>query len=228
MTTRVITLRPWEVRALLVGATQVRRPIPLLLPGDRNYIHAASHEEWVERRSKQSPFGSPGTTLLCKEAYAIEQQVECNGPPYGDGRPVWRNDIGEWRQAHYRATDPTPALQCEHEDCQGDPCTHPWRPARTLPRDLIRLKPVVVSVRAERCSAITEADAASCGMYLLGREWVAPGVMMTCVDGAKAMDWPCHESARDAFKSRWDSDWDKKNLGWWHDPWQWVCEVKNA
>lgn len=199
MTTRVITLRPWEVRALLVGATQVRRPIPLLLPGDRNYIHAASHEEWVERRSKQSPFGSPGTTLLCKEAYAIEQQVECNGPPYGDGRPVWRNDIGEWRQAHYRATDPTPALQCEHEDCQGDPCTHPWRPARTLPRDLIRLKPVVVSVRAERANAITHTDIAALGFSLVA-------------------------NYRAAHREQWDADYGKR-YPWDSMPWQWVCEV---
>jgi hypothetical protein len=179
----------------------------------------------------RSPFGIPGDTLLCKEAYAIESSVYALQPlPFDDGRPVKRHHDPDsdrwWQQAHYRATDPVPVLECEHDVCVGDPCTHPLRPAQTMPRWAVRIKREVVSVRAVSLLEITELEAAATGMYRIGSEWVAPGVMMTCVDRTTAIDWPCHYSALGAFKSRWDDDWDKRGLGWWEKPWVWLCEVK--
>ena len=228
----VICLKDWGVCALQAGATMLVRPMnPQPSAGIRLSAFFESGYEDGHGREITCPFGSPGGTLLCKEAYAIESGCVHEPMPHNDGRPVRKSDMDgddceRWWQAHYRATDPMPALMCEHEDCAGDPCSHPWRSARTMPRWAVRHKLTVVSVRAVSLLEITELEAAATGMYRIGSEWVAPGVMMTCVDGTTAIDWPCHYSALGAFKSRWDDDWDKRGLGWWEKPWVWLCEVK--
>ena len=170
------------------------------------------------------PFGSPGTTLLCKEAYAIETQAERGQAPlYSDGRPlVWRGDpeSRNWEQAHYRATDPMPALCCEHAGCDdGGACSHPWRAAQTMQREFVRITRVVVSVRAERCNAITEADARACGVMrqsfpdIHGRRWHW---------GDNTKDRVA--TARVAFSTLWTTDYGKRYP--WETSWAWVCEVK--
>ena len=160
MKQHTICLKDWEAAGLAEGRiTQVRGPLPRLIG--------------------RCPFGFSGDVLLCKEAYALQSQAHAEAPPWHDGRPIYYSGEGvgmSWTQAHYRATDPMPALLCEHEDCNGDPCSHPWRAAQTMPREFVRIKPLVVSVRAEWAAAITEADALTCGIVCGGvyheAEWV--------------------------------------------------------
>lgn len=59
------------VRAILEGRkTQTRRVAKLLLPGDADYINCASHDEWLERRRKQCPYGAPGDRLWVRETWS--------------------------------------------------------------------------------------------------------------------------------------------------------------
>ena len=82
----------------------------------------------------------------------------------------------------------------------------------------------VTGVRAERLQEITAEGAKAEGVYRIGLKWVAPGVMMTSVDGIKAMDWPCHSTAKEAFKTLWESV--NGYRSWWENHWVRVYTFK--
>jgi hypothetical protein len=80
------------IRALLEGRkTQTRRIAPVLLPGDKKYIHCASKKEWIAERVAQCPYGTTGDLLWVRECFSYEI-VDRNGfmsPWYwADGNPT--------------------------------------------------------------------------------------------------------------------------------------------
>ena len=107
---------------------------------------------------------------------------------------------------------------------KGKPSWYKKRSPLFMPKWPARTWLEVTGVRAERLREITEEGAVAEGCYRSGTEWVAPGVMMTSVCGVKAMNWPCHATARDAFKTLWGSV--NGDRSWWENPWVWVYEFK--
>lgn len=160
MTHPTITLRDWEVRALLAGATQLRRPVkpqPVIRVCETR--PSGCHDVQIEwngtlyrafgakaislveftaqqfdaqsRLAENCPYGKPGDVLLCKEVWATTEQ---SGDHKRDAQLV------------YRATDP------DWSTMEG----WRWRPAQTMPAWAVRIKPVLASVRVKR---VQEADA---------------------------------------------------------------------
>ena len=83
-----------------------------------------------------APF-TVGEKVYVKEAYCLQHDVEGEPPPYDDGRPIKRYDNHytpyAWKQAHYRATDPAPDLECQRASCDNwDPHCH-WTAAQRMP-----------------------------------------------------------------------------------------------
>lgn len=115
---------------------------------------------------------SIGDRLYAKETHVIETSVWSDDkPPHEDGRPIRRveheGELQFWQQPHYRATDPLPEIDCEHEEHEGGPCPH-WRPSIFMPRWASRIVREVVSVRPERLHEITAEDARAEGIEVAG------------------------------------------------------------
>lgn len=158
------------------------------------------------------PHGVPGDRLWVRETFAIEGSAEGNEPPFRDGRPALYSscpDAGEeWQQPHYRATDPTPDLDCcnpRHED-HGGPCPHPWRPSIFMPRWASRITLEITDVRVQRVQEISEDDAR-----------------------AEGVDYPGTKAGPIAeFAHLWDSINAKRGFGWDTNPWVWAITFKRV
>jgi hypothetical protein len=203
-----------SVRAILEGRkTQTRRVAKLLLPGDKNFIHAANSEEWATKRAEQCPYGVPGDRLWVREGYAMQCNVEDDEPPYSDGRPVKRWDDGEigsgWLQPHYRATDPTPDLSCEHKRCEqtDNLCRNPWNSPLLMPRWASRITLETTALRVQRVQEISNEDAFAEGCDF------------------RIAKTPNHANA---FAILWDSINAKRGYSWESNPWVWALTFKRV
>ena len=146
---RSISLRGWEVQALLRGATQLRRVIPDI-PGDCISITPCKGvpECWYIdcRESECGDIGAPyavGERVWCKETWR-----ESGNNMMADGSIPKTNICVSGQGAVYRAD----------ADWDG-----PWRSATQMPRWASRLSVEFTSVRCERLQQITEEDARACG-----------------------------------------------------------------
>lgn len=165
---RPIPLRAHEVRGIIHGRqTQTRRivkPQPPSLRGQKT--------PWasVEDMLAVCPYGKPGDRLWARETFAIETNAHIGDaidypPPFSDGRPVkWSEDLIDWEQCHYRATDPMPELF--YEDDGAEPKCR-WTPSIHMPRWAFRITLEITGVRVERLQGISEADCIAEGLESL-------------------------------------------------------------
>ena len=168
------------------------------------------------------PYGEPGDRLWVRETFTLQSECAGDDPPFTDGRPIKRFDDDEfapcaWLQPHYKASDRTPELCCERENCKcqdGEPCCH-WKPSIHMPRWASRLTLEIRKVRVERVQEISEADAAAEGAdadyfarYMTG-EMPQPSFV-------------------EGFKVLWNLVNAKRGFGWDVNPWVWVIEFRKA
>lgn len=209
---RAITLRDWEVRALLNGAAQIRRvvkPQPTMCADDPwgrqhwrweipyNLYSSVNGRSLVEALIRHSPY-PVGSRWWVREAFCVYAQL-----PQSDAAPLGDVDILEgplngkepleeyWRRA-YRADYPTDP---------GDG----WRSAITMPRWASRLTVEVVENGVNRVQEIGEDMAVECGVSFFSA--VANGY--TC-RGALAVLWDRHNP-----QFPYDSN-----------PWTWTTRVR--
>jgi len=201
------------VRAILEGRkTQTRRVakvhdahIPGMISPD-----GSNCARTPQKHIAYCPYGQPGDRLWVRETFAL--QCDCDGdePPFSDGRPVQREvieDDGEhWLQPHYKASDETPDLTCEHEKCDADVCVRPWRPSIHMPRWASRITLDITGVRLERVQEISLDDC------------YAEGISLT--------DEKRLSQLRFYYATLWDSINAKRGFGWDKNPWVWVLEFK--
>lgn len=159
------------------------------------------------------PYGQPGDRLWVRETFAIEHQIESDQtPPHNDGRPIKLGEAfggTEWRQCHYRATDPVPDLMYEDHPRDEPHCR--WTPSIHMPRWASRIILEVTGVRVERVKDITWQDIAA--------EGCPPEHHMDNCNGiSHAMfGW---------FGYLWDSINAKRGHSWDSNPWVWVVEFR--
>lgn len=145
---------------------------PILFSAEMVRALLAGRKSVTRRMSRQWLKVKAGDRLWVRETHAIERDVMGDEPPFRDGRPIkTAEDTDEghtWMQAHYRATDPTPSLMCNHEKCEGEPCTRPWKPSIHMPRWASRITlEALEDARVERLQHITEEDAEREGLTCL-------------------------------------------------------------
>ena len=178
------------------------------------------------------PYGLPGDRLWVRETFALQCDVDGDEPPFPDGRPIKRgfieDEIEHWLQPHYKATDPTPALDCEHEKCDGDICLRPWQPSIHMPRWASRITLELTKVRVERVQEISEEDAIAEG--LIGHLATCNSGLAKYPDGVPSginADRNCDCKVRQ-YSILWDSINAKRGFGWDVNPWTWVLEFKKV
>ena len=174
------------------------------------------------------PLGKPGNRLWVRETWApvVVAGAGCIVAYRADGEKPNADTARTVTLATPRAWD------------QANRYLHSgkWAPSIFMPRWACRTVRELVSVRVERLQDISEADARAEGIYsttiqgspplpVLTR-WVAPGVLMTNINGEHDTEAPAHNSARAAFEALWDSINAKRGLGWDTNPWVWVYEFK--
>lgn len=196
-----------EVRAVLAGnKTQMRKVLVEQPRGDQVV------------QSQDCPYGKPGDRLWVREGFALQTCFEGEPPPFADGRPLLRRPESDvdglqplWTQAHYRATDPSPALTCERDECaecrDNDFGAH-WQGGAFMPRWACRLVLEITGVRAERLRSISRDDAIAEGARQQAglREW------------SMGSDAGFYATPQSAFLARFGGD----------DPWVWVLQFKRV
>lgn len=236
------------VRAIMEGRKTQTRRIAKKITDETCYAGIEGMGFWpVSDDGKETPircpYGVPGGRLWVRETVAIESgPVDGEHPPFRDGRPTkWgphTPDVEQpWWQAHYKASDPTPSLICEHEACQGGPCTRPWRSSIHMPRWASRITLEVTGVRVERLQEITEADAKAegCG---LGKCRPCDGTGNFYRHDEDGDFLPCDDcdtsatglTMGDSFRGGFQSAWELINgaKSWAANPFVWVIEFRRV
>lgn len=178
---------------------------PILFSGEMVRAILEGRKTMTRRVIKPQPAGE----------WAAPGKTAC---PYGQPgdrlwvRETWRKtnwtdepNRGEWR-VFWRAT--------EKEDSRNNGL---WRPSIHMPRWASRILLEVVSVRVERVQDISEEDARAEGV-----EW--QNERPCWVNYLDREDWS--PTARDSFRTLWDSINAKRGYGWDANPWVWVVEFK--
>lgn len=229
MKERPINLTADEVRAVLAGRKTQKRFVIVWKPRQPGYNLSASALELGHYMTGQPDSGwvlrSRGSGGCWNDR---TYPFKC---PYSTGDRLWvrekltRPDGDPWlyaadRQAVMVAREDETAMLTWAHHKEQDYC-----PSIHMPRWASRISLEVTDVRIQRVQDITAADSEAEGIYKIGHDtihsqpWVAPGVEMTSACGEKAMDWPCHNTARDAMKTLWDSINLKRGYGWDANPW---------
>lgn len=175
-----------DVRALLATEkTQARRIIKVLLPGDKQYIHAADSQEFWSKRLHHCPYGKPGDQLWVRETWRPCRWME--GDPMrfeysADG--VKCEESGDI-PSHYESWLENISMRLANEcdaavkagTCQfdgenyswpGNDSPIKWRSPIHMPRWASRIQRVITEIRAERLQDISEADAIAEGCIAEG------------------------------------------------------------
>ena len=100
-----------------------------------------------------------------------------------------------------------------------------WTPAIHMPRWASRIQLEVEDVRVERVQEITEADAIAEGVEQLGANPVYWRNYETDTFGPGCIDYTCL-SARESFRTLWNSLNETRGSGWDVNPWVWVIQFK--
>lgn len=204
MTDRPILFSGPMVRALLEGRkTQTRRvlkPEPYEYRGEWWVTDRVSGDckldDWVNDRSGIGPRFAIGDRLWVREAHAMMPRL------------AYRMSIGTGTidQIEHPSDGYSAALFREGFDRTGRPR---WRPSIHMPRWASRLTLTVTDVRVQRLQEISEADA------------MAEGVEQD-TDGWRDYLMPstqCCVTARDSFRTLWDSLNAKRGYSWDANPW---------
>lgn len=160
----------------------------------------------------KSPYGIIGDRLWVRETFAIE----CNDgyqdvyvtpeKPLGPVRWFEEQDLENpkyFECPRYKASEPDTVLGEEEDDMK-------WKPSIHMPRWASRITLEITDIRVERAQEIGESDARAEGLRY---------------DERNHLD-PIGYSAKDRFKTLWDSINKKRGYSWESNPWVWVVEFK--
>lgn len=203
------------------------------------------------------PHGAVEDRLWVRETFCLENNAEYYGDPEfappKDGRPIKHHKAANEYDSpfdlipRYRATEPDTDLCCEHEKCQGGPCSHPWRPSIFMPRWASRITLEITDVCVQRLQEISEEDAKAEGLHVqigdakAGHCWDGPGYHdhVSRDQFGRTYHVPrgefccCHAgqelkltAARCAFRILWQSINAKRGFGWETNPWVWALTFK--
>lgn len=194
MTDRPILFSGPMIRALLSGRkTQTRRAIkPQPSPHVQVY-RVGSAWDWRDGTrggSARLPY-APGDRLWVREAWADDAEAQFEP---------------QRRDTYYRADPGAEEIAEDNRSC-GIP--HDWRPSIHMHRWRSRLTLIVTDVRVQRLQEISEADARAEGVE-------------SDSDGWRDYQMPatqCCGTARDSFRTLWDSLNAKRGFGWDANPW---------
>lgn len=206
------------VRAILDGRKTQTRRIVTLREFDRSgtpgydWTFRDREARWHDFRdadflARKCPFGAVGDGLWVRETWGagtrpdpntgwrdgIEYKADCRGLQEGDDLPLHRVEVPD--------------------DVDLDSLLGSWRSPILMPRWASRLTLVVRSVRVERLSAITDADAIAEGARELWLQEGAPGAWWQVGDG------PHGRTPREAYLSGFRA---MHKLAADADPWLWV------
>ena len=231
MNTRSIILSPHEVRAALRGELGlVVRPVNGLGDvGFTNVRFSSLHSLWgpdawifekpmdkdatgyeAVSRGLQCPLGVPGTRLVCREPYFIQDthgQHRADGLRWGSwsGLPTTISSDGR-RIVYYK---------------EGFDRSSPmWLSPTTMPAWASRITLEVVSLGVGRLGDITEADANMAGDL---DDLDPTDVCATANRYGLAMD-----DGRASFACAWNARYAKRGLGWDTSPWVWKAAVRRV
>lgn len=217
------------VRALVAGRkSQTRRHIQWPKPRDGvqpcdlselMFFRTSPRAEVVTRSYDRvtCPY-AVGDRLWVRETYAIEHSVESDqAPPFDDGRPLRRRSVDaeyedpvpEWRQAHYRATDPAPELS--YEVGPDEPRVR-WKASIHMPKSWARIWLEVTEVRVELLNNVTEADCIAEGIEPFHGAYTFNG-------GLHLSDTPTQ-----SFAAQWQALYGPET--WEQNPWLWVIDFR--
>lgn len=208
-----------EVRAILDGRqTQTRRAVKVppgvhIYRADNGKVCAIPEEMRGDDDPNcpdmmpRCPFGEVGGTMWAKETFATifgAWSIEDGGKEWDPDLIVYRADyrygIRQHFDDHIGKWSRNPLDDAEDEVClMGG-----WTPSTNMVRRLSRITLKIKSVRVERVTDISEADA------------LAEGESFGC-------------DSRDWFRDRWDSTSGKrKGCAWADRPYVWVVEFERA
>lgn len=213
------------VRAILAGRkTQTRRIVKPAPPEWCGEAHHRGEADWYLTESPipfnafdaKCPYGQPGDRLWVRETFYCDMLPFADGGPLPKDKPDWADD-----NLYYRADGTCcqiiPECSCAEV---GKP---KFRPSIHMPRWASRITLEVVSVRVERLSEITEADAIAEGIvhdHLWDRA-NSPSDRLTYVGCGETF-----ATAVEAYQHLWGSI---NGPGSWEaNPWVWVVEFKRV
>lgn len=219
MTTRTLTLRDWEARAIQAGATVLLRAgkqpcAEFLARGVVSVVPQWPLQDGVRwfmadgcSELVPSPY-RPGDLLRCRETWAVAYEYEkgtiCvlrdSNDAYAD----------KCRRVLYRATDKVPAN-----------AAITWRSPVTMPAWASRLTLRVKTVRAVRVAELTEADAKACGVRYqttdgAGQKWYGVSESWSKTSAVGILK---------AVERQWTADYPRLP---WDEAWAWALEIERS
>ncbi len=211
---RSIILKPWEVRALLNGATQIRRPIKpskywlhqlrwyLPHPGGGWHGHDGNTPDDIppgDGTGFPCPYGAVGDTLIGKETWV-----------YSGGN-------------NYRYTPGFVSYRADGEFTVDK--TLKWKSPATMPRWASRLSLTITGVRVQRMAEITQQDAKACGA---DPWWKCGDGRRDIPNGIEYSIENVPEEKRDyihGYKYIWYDDYPAYP---WESAWSWVIDCERT
>jgi len=192
------------VRAILEGRkTQTRRVCKLqpqivdVEPKYEKHTWGFWHDDdYPNGRVIRCPFGSRGTVLWVREAWA---------QPFAESK----NSNG----VIYRADGADYLGLAERKHGWGEAESDSWKPSIHMPRKFCRLFLTVTDVRVEKLQNISDSDVRAEGISEAAiekcREWLHP-----------------NDCPGEAFSELWNSINEKRGYGWKENPWVWIIEFE--
>jgi hypothetical protein len=219
---RPITLMDWEVRAVLDGATQIRRVVKPQPIKDGDYWFW--FREYPDRDSTWIQWSEEDLRELIPHA----EEVGIDIPHYKPGRRLWvRERFFAWSGGAAGLGDDilfdgdteipsliedNNALLYDRELSNGIVGKWSWHAAITMPHWASRITLEVVSVVAGRVQEIT-AEMRAHDIWDMGYNQLAP-----------RYDVESLEAATDWLIAHWNAD--NPKYPWRDNPWNWVYEVR--
>lgn len=215
------------VRALLDGRkTQTRRlckPMNAWIKQDCREVRMADGRPFhfltgatSPLEELRSPYGRPGDKLYVRETWHAHW-----GPPTPGARIVTGVSVRQSDGSIAQASATEPLSVHYAADADGDaPFGRKWKPSIHMPRWASRITLEVTGVRVELLQDISEADAQHEGV-----ERLSDDLPYWFNYQSSTFEYTCL-TARDSFRTLWDSLNPAHGYGWDANPWVWVMEFK--
>jgi len=214
------------IRAILAGNKTMTRRAVKPQPKGKTAEDFLDDDEWFKKafgglclpRIKDLPmectYGQPGDRLWVRETFL---QSMCS---YQDITGEYESYFDR-EKVEYAADGAIPRF------LRPDRVSSPWmakRPSIHMPRWASRILLEVVSVRVERLQEISDGDAINEGVERLPD---APRFFHSYNFGpGNKSKSHCELTAKDSFRTLWDSINVKRGHPWESNPWVWVVEFK--
>jgi hypothetical protein len=177
-----------------------------------------------------SPYGKIGDRLWVREAWRVGKPHDQTRPRDILPRVLDRNqgvtvcyEAGGWRSVGPEGRDePIYPNDKPMPDWAGK-----LRPSMFMPRAFSRTTLEVTSVCVERLQDISEEDAEAEGVARLSQASDYWRNYQTHTFGPNCDDYTCL-SARESYRTLWDSINEERGFGWDTNPWVWVVDFQSA